>query len=139
MFERITGDSLLQTFMNNPSLFILTQSDTLLVLFAWIGTVLSLVVLLGFANSIIMFILWFGYLSYVNIGQLFYGFGWEIQLCEIGFLAIFMVPLWDWRPFPKRETPLPFIWLIRWFLFRFYLGAGLIKLSGFGIGWVSKW
>jgi hypothetical protein len=128
--ERIAGDSLLQTFMNNPSLFILTQSDTLLVLFAWIGTVLSLVVLLGFANSIIMFILWFLYLSYVNIGQLFYGFGWEIQLCEIGFLAIFMVPLLDWRPFPKRETPLPFIWLIRWFLFRFYLGSGLIKLRG---------
>jgi hypothetical protein len=128
--ERIAQDSLLQTFMSNPSLFVFTHSDPLLVLIAWFGAVLSLAVLFGFANSIILFILWFLYLSYVNVGQLFYGFGWEIQLCEIGFLAIFMVPLLDWRPFPKRETPLPFIWLMRWFLFRFYLGAGLIKLRG---------
>ncbi len=128
--ERIAGESLLQTFMINPSIFVLAHSDMLLVLLAWIGAVLSLVVLLGFANSIIMFILWFLYLSYVNVGQLFYGFGWEIQTCEIGFLAIFLVPLLDWRPFPKRESPLPFIWLIRWFLFRFYLGSGLIKLRG---------
>ncbi len=128
--ERIAEGSLLQSFMNNPSIFVLSQSDTLLVLMAWAGAILSLVVLFGFANSIIMFILWFLYLSYVNVGQLFYGFGWEIQTCEIGFLAIFMVPLLDWRPFPNRETPLPIIWLMRWFLFRFYLGSGLIKLRG---------
>ena len=128
--ERIAGDSLLSTFINNPSLFVFAQSDTLLVLIAWIGAALSLVVLLGYANSIIMFILWFLYLSYVNVGQLFYGFGWEIQIGEVGFLAIFMAPLLDWRPFPNREAPLPFIWLLRWFLFRFYLGSGLIKLRG---------
>jgi hypothetical protein len=128
--ERIAQDSLLQTFIGNPSLFIVTQSDTLLLVVAWFGAGLSLLVLFGFANSIIMFILWFLYLSYVNVGQLFYGFGWEIQLCEIGFLAMFMVPLLDGRPFPKREAPLPFIWLFRWFLFRFYLGAGMIKLRG---------
>jgi hypothetical protein len=128
--ERIATESLLQTFWATPSLFIFTQSDAVLVLVAWIGVVLSLLVLFGIANSVVMFTLWFLYLSYVNVGQLFYGYGWEIQLCEIGFLAIFMVPLLDWRPFPKRETPLLFVWLIRWFLFRFYLGAGLIKYRG---------
>jgi len=128
--ERIAADSTLQTFLSDPSIFIFMQPDWLLVGLAWFGAALSLVVFFGFANSIIMFVLWFLYLSYVNVGQLFYGYGWEIQAGEIGFLAIFMVPLLDWRPFPKREPPLLFIWLIRWFLFRFYLGAGLIKLRG---------
>jgi len=128
--RHISSDAPLQTFLTTPSVFIFTQSDSLLALLAWAGAVLSLVVLFGFANSIILFVLWFLYLSYVNVGQLFYGYGWEIQLCEIGFLAIFMVPVLDGRPFPKTETPLPLVWLIRWFLFRFYLGAGMIKLRG---------
>ena len=29
------------------------------------------------------------YLSFVNVGQTFYGFGWETLLCEVGFFAIF--------------------------------------------------
>ena len=33
--------------------------------------------------------LWLLYLSFVNIGQTFYSFGWEILLCEVGFLTIF--------------------------------------------------
>jgi len=128
--EGVIQGPVLQTFLSHPSLFIFSQSDWLLVGLAWLGAALSLVVLFGFANSILLFALWFLYLSYVNVGQLFYGYGWEIQLGEIGFLAIFMVPLLDWRPFPKTETPLVCIWLMRWFLFRFYLGAGLIKLRG---------
>ena len=35
-------------------------------------------------------LLWVIYLSYVNIGLTFYGFGWESMLLESGFLAIFL-------------------------------------------------
>ncbi len=30
------------------------------------------------------------YLSFVNVGQTFYGFGWETLLLETGFLTIFV-------------------------------------------------
>ena len=115
-------------FWQVPSLFWLGINDTLLVLGAWIGVVLSIVVLFGYANAIILIVLWILYLSYVHIGQLFYGYGWEIQMIETGLLAAFLVPLFDGRPFPKSPTPLPVIWLFRWLLFRVELGTVLIKL-----------
>ena len=34
-------------------------------------------------------LLWLLYLSFVNVGQTFYGFGWETLLCEVGFFTIF--------------------------------------------------
>jgi hypothetical protein len=124
------GESLWQTFYNNPSLFYFFNSDAALLIVAWLGAALALLVLLGYANAIIMFALWILYMSYVNAGQLFYAYGWEIQTLELGFLMIWLTPLIDARPFPKRETPMPIIWLMRFFLFRFYLGSGLIKLRG---------
>ena len=63
-------------------------------------------------------------------GQDWYGYGWEIQLLETGFLAIFLCPLLDGRPFPKREPPVVVLWLFRWLIFRIMLGAALIKLRG---------
>src|SRR5262245_25266595 len=94
------------------------------------GLALSLLVLLGWANAILMALLWALYLSFVHIGQDWYGYGWEIQLLETGFLAVFLCPLVDGRPFPKRPPPAGVIWLYRWLIFRIMLGAGLIKLRG---------
>jgi hypothetical protein len=69
-------------------------------------------------------------MSFVHLGQDWYGYGWEIQLLETGFLAIFLCPLLDMRPFPKREPPMAVIGLFRWLIFRIMFGAGLIKLRG---------
>src|SRR5208282_5035893 len=52
------------------------------------------------------------------------------QLLETGFLGIFLCPLWDGRPFGKREPPIVVIWLFRWLIFRIMLGSALIKLRG---------
>jgi hypothetical protein len=117
-------------FCRLPSLFWLTHSDAALVTTAWVGFVLSCVVLAGYANSILLAILWFLYMSFVHVGQDWYGYGWEIQLLETGFLAIFLCPLLDGRPFPKREPPAVILWLFRWLIFRMMLGAGLIKIRG---------
>src|SRR5438552_651791 len=81
-------------------------SDSVLVFGAWVGAGLALVVLCGFANAILMAALWALYLSFVHVGQLWYSYGWEIQLLETGFLAIFLCPLLDTRPFPRRPPPL---------------------------------
>jgi hypothetical protein len=75
-------------------------------------------------------VLWLLYTSFVNIGQDWYSYGWEIQLLETGFLAMFLCPLLDPRPFPKRPPPVLIIWLFRWLTFRIMFGAGLIKLRG---------
>jgi len=123
-------DSKLDAFSKLPTIFWVYISDNALLFFAFVGVILSLIVLFGYANSIIMFVLWILYMSFVHIGQLWYGFGWEIQLLETGFLAIFFVPFWDYRPFPKTAPPTLIIWLFRWLTFRIYLGSGLIKIRG---------
>ncbi len=117
-------------FLQVPSLFWLDVSDRVLVATACLGVGLSLLVLAGLANAVLMAVLWALYLSFVHIGQDWYGYGWEIQLLETGFLAIFLCPLLDPRPFPRRPPPAAVLWLYRWLIFRIMLGAGLIKLRG---------
>jgi len=117
-------------FIRVPSLFWFAHSDAVLQLAAWAGFALSCVVAAGYANAIVMAVLWALYMSVVHVGQDWYGYGWEIQLLETGFLAIFLCPLLDGRPFPKREPPRVMIWLFRWLIFRIMLGAALIKLRG---------
>jgi hypothetical protein len=117
-------------FRHYPSLFWLDASDPLLSRLAWTGLALSVPVALGYANAILLIVLWALYMSFVHVGQVWYGYGWEIQLLETGFLAIFLCPLIDPRPFPSRPPPTVVIWLFRWLIFRIMLGAGLIKMRG---------
>src|SRR5438045_5377987 len=113
-----------------PTVFWLGISDHGMSMFAWVGFGLSLVVVAGYANAIIVAVLWAMYMSIVHIGQIWYGYGWEIQLLETGFLSIFLCPLIDARPFPRCRPPILVIWLFRWLGFRIMIGAGLIKLRG---------
>ncbi|GAB2451513.1 membrane protein [Hymenobacter qilianensis] len=117
-------------FLRLPSLFWLGHSDAALLTAAWVGFVLSCVVVAGYANALLLAVLWFLYMSFVHVGQEWYGYGWEIQLTETGFLAIFLCSLLDLRPFPRYAPPMPVIILFRWLAFRIMLGAGLIKLRG---------
>jgi len=128
--ERVGQGTNLESFWNLPTLFWFHISDSALVIFSLIGIILSFILLIGYANIPLLFALWFLYMSFIKIGQLFYGYGWEIQLLETGFLALFFVPLWEYKPFPKLSPPMPIIWLFRWLAFRIYLGAGLIKIRG---------
>jgi len=131
-FQQVTahfGDSL-SGFMALPSLFWWNCSDTMLRVVPWIGVVISCVVLAGYANALMMTVLWFLYVSIVHVGQDWYGYGWEIQMSETGFLCIFLCPLLDARPFPLRPPPIQIIFLFRWLIFRIMLGSALIKLRG---------
>ncbi|HTI60074.1 lipase maturation factor family protein [Mucilaginibacter sp.] len=117
-------------FVRLPSVFWLWHSDAALLTVAWLGFALSLVVVMGYANAPVLGVLWFLYMSIVHAGQDWYGYGWEIQLTETGFLAIFLCPLLDMRPFPRRAPPFMIIVLFRWLIFRIMLGSGLIKFRG---------
>jgi hypothetical protein len=130
--ERLgAGQSSLSAFFHWPTLFWLNASDTAFRVGACVGLALSLALLCGLANVPMLAALWLLYMSFVHAGQVFYGYGWEILLLETGFLAIFLVPLWQPWPFP-RDTPPPkvVVVLLRWLIFRVMLGAGLIKLRG---------
>ncbi|KAI7796889.1 putative lipase maturation factor 1-like [Triplophysa rosa] len=87
-------------------------------------TISSFVLLMGRANMIIMGLLWILYHSVVNVGQLWYSFGWESQLLETGFLGIFLCPLWSLAQMPRGCPPsLISIWTFRWLIVRIMLGA----------------
>jgi hypothetical protein len=113
-----------------PSLFHWRYSDRLAMLLAALGALVSTGLLVGLPQAgppwvtmACFALLWALYLSFVNAGQVFYGFGWESLLLEAGFLAIFL-----------GSGELAPSWLVllafRWLLVRVELGAGLIKLRG---------
>ncbi len=113
-----------------PMVFWFNCSDTCLQIVPWLGVVLAAFLLAGYGNALTMTVMWFLYMSIVNVGQDWYGYGWEIQMIETGFLGIFLCPLLDPRPFPSRPSPLPVIFLFRWLIFRIMIGSALIKLRG---------
>ena len=117
-------------FRSAPSLFHRHYSDRFFAAVAWAGAALAAAVLAGAADAVplgaalgLWTVLWALYLSIVNVGQLWYGFGWESLLLETGFLAVFL---------GNAETapPVLVLWLVRWLLFRVEFGAGLIKWRG---------
>jgi len=119
-----------QSFWRTPSLFHLRYSDRLFATVAWSGAALSAAVVAGAADlvplwaAMLMWLtLWVLYLSIVNVGQTWYGFGWESLLLETGFLAIFLGN-------DRTAPPVLILWLARWLLFRVEFGAGLIKMRG---------
>src|ERR1044071_6046701 len=122
-------------FRSSPSLFYFIPKDYAFRAAAWLGIGLSIIALSslpqrlgpqhfgGAVSAAVWAALWVLYLSFVNIGQTFYGFGWETLLCEVGFFTIFA----------GSSSMTPNMWLIyiwRWILFRLMFGAGLIKLRG---------
>jgi hypothetical protein len=117
-------------FLRTPSVFHLGYTDTRLRLVAVVGAVLAAAVLYGLPQQAplpVTMLCWFGlwalYLSIVNVGGTFYGFGWETLLLEAGFLAIFLGNA-------SVAPPWPVILGFRWLAFRVEFGAGLIKLRG---------
>ena len=118
------------SFWNAPGLFQLYYSDRAAAVLAWIGALLSLGAVSGLSemygtpvSAAVWALLWLLYISFVNVGQTFYSFGWESLLLETGFLAIFLGA-------PHTAPPTVVIWLMRWVLFRLMFGAGLIKIRG---------
>jgi hypothetical protein len=116
-------------FRESPSLFYLFPRDVAFTLAAWLGIVLSVLLVSGMAsrytwsNIASWAAVYLLYLSFVNVGQTFYAFGWESILLEACFFAIF---LGGSQAIPQVIP----VWLFRWLLFRIMFGAGLIKLRG---------
>lgn len=86
----------------------------------------AFICIVGSANVPILLVLWICQRSLMSVGNVWYGYGWEVQLAELGFHALFAVPLLSLDPIwagPSRIV----MWTLRWHLFRIMMGAGLIK------------
>ena len=117
-------------FRQAPSLFQLHYSDRFFAAVCWAGVALAAALAAGLADlvplwaSMLLWALpWALQVSILNVGQTWYGFGWESLLAEVGFLAIFVGNA-------HTAPPVLIMWLLRWLIFRLEFGAGLIKMRG---------
>ena len=113
-----------------PTLFSWRYSDRLLRAVCVTGLAIAALLVLGLPQQgppwvplLAYLTLWLLYMSVVNVGQTFYGFGWEMLLLEAGFTAAFL---------GSDQTPPPrtILILLAWLLFRLEFGAGMIKIRG---------
>ncbi|WP_205875976.1 lipase maturation factor family protein [Mycobacterium camsae] len=118
-----------RSFWRAPSIFHLHYSDRLFAGVSWFGAAVAAAMVAGldlvplWAAMLMWLTLWVLYLSIVNVGQTWYGFGWESLLLETGFLMVFLGN-------GQVAPPVLVLWLVRWLLFRVEFGAGLIKMRG---------
>jgi hypothetical protein len=116
--------------LRRPTLFRWRYSDGLLRWVCAAGLVVSALLVAGIPQQgppwvpLIAFLaLWLLYMSIVNVGQTFYGFGWEMLLLEAGFTVAFLGS-------DQTDPPRTILILIVWLVFRLEFGAGMIKIRG---------
>ncbi|MFJ6114520.1 lipase maturation factor family protein [Agrococcus sediminis] len=113
-----------------PSIFRWHYSDSLLRILCLVCIAIALALVAGLPQlgppwlpMLAFLALWIVYLSILPIGQVFYGFGWELLLCEAGFLVAFLGS-------NATAPPTLAVLLIVWLVFRLEFGAGMIKIRG---------
>ena len=116
--------------LSRPTLFRWRYSDGLLRGVCAAGLVVSSLLVAGIPQlgppwvPLIAFLgLWLLYMSIVNVGQTFYGFGWEMLLLEAGFTVAFLGS-------DQTDPPRTILILEAWLVFRLEFGAGMIKIRG---------
>jgi len=90
----------------------------------------ALLLLLGAAQPLTLFVCWLLYLSLSIAGQVFLQFQWDLLLLETGLLAVLLAPA-TLRPKLPRNEGEPshlVVWLLRWLMFRLMFQSGLVKL-----------
>ncbi|MCW4386359.1 lipase maturation factor family protein [Salinibacterium sp. SYSU T00001] len=118
------------SFRQSPSIFHWRYSDRMLRLVCLVGALAAASVVVGLPQLgppwvplLVFLLMWALYLSIVNVGQTFYGFGWESLLLEAGFIVAFLGS-------SQSPPPLPIIVACWWLVFRLEFGAGMIKMRG---------
>lgn len=116
-----------QAYTIVPTIFWFKSTDLFLQLVCWSGVFFSVLLLIGFAQPLMLIVLWMLYLSLSSVCRDFLSFQWDVLLLEAGFLAIFMSPLRIMSARFSQPTAL-ILFLQRWLLFRLMFSSGVAKL-----------
>ncbi|MGB9080251.1 MAG: lipase maturation factor family protein [Desulfuromonadaceae bacterium] len=110
-----------------PSIFWFNTSDSFITGAAGMGVFLSILLACGIATPLALILLWLIYLSFTSLGQEFLSYQWDALILETGFMTIFL-PL---------AIPAPSLVCLayQFFIFRFMLSAGVVKLSSGDPNW----
>jgi lipase maturation factor 1 len=119
-----------------PTLCWFTASDGFIKLQCALGTGLAVMLILGVAPAICLFLLWLIYLSLSTVCGEFLAFQWDNLLLQAGFLAIFLAPL-QFRPglWRQAQPSRLMVWLMRWLLFQLMFESGWVKLASGDPSW----
>lgn len=110
-----------------PTLFWLNCSDKMLMGVVFLGTFLSILLMLGIFPALLLILLYILYLSIITAGQDFLSFGWEGFLLEVSVHAFFI---------SLSAIPNSVIWFsVYLLLIRFHFFAGFVKLQSGDRNW----
>ena len=123
-------------FLTWPTLCWFSTSDLFLHALCVIGVLLSLLLIVGVLPIVGLGLIWLIYLSLSVIGQIFFGFQWDVLLLETAFLAMFFAPR-EVRPrwFSRRSPPATGRWLLWLLLFKLMFLSGVTKLLSGDVSW----
>ena len=110
-----------------PSLFWFNTSDSFITGCAVTGVLLSILLASGISTLPALILLWLLYLSFASMGQEFLSYQWDALLLETGFMTIFL-------PLVTPAPPLVCL-AYQFFIFRFMLSAGVVKLASGDPNW----
>jgi lipase maturation factor 1 len=128
----------LSSFYQLPTIFWLGDSDFMLLTVITLGTLVSLLALIGYGGATAFLLAWFLYLSLVCVGEPFLNFQWDGLLLEVTFLAVLLSP-WQLNRWPSKNFQPSFLarWLILLLLFRLMFFSGVVKLSSGDPTWAN--
>ncbi len=131
--------TILNKFIQLPSLFWFNASDKFLFAACFLGIVLSLNLMVrrdknkfDIVEFVSLLILYLLYLSFVNVSRDFLSFQWDILLLETGFLTA-LFALGKTNEFAVKV----FTWLFRFLLFKLMFMSGLVKLYTHDPNWAN--
>lgn len=124
------------SFFSIPTIFLLGQSNIMIKFVCGLGAVFALLLSLKILPFVSACVVWFCYLSFVNIGQPFLSFQWDILLLEAGFLLLFLTP--HKLKLPKHFSVSSWVLIaIKMLLFKLVFTSGLVKILSGDSTWTS--
>ena len=122
--------------INVPSIFWLNSSDLFLHIICFAGILGSICLTLGIFPLLNAILVWFFYLSFVNVGFPFLNFQWDVLLLEAGFLLLFIIPrkkIWSYSD--QVSSSKLAILAFRLLLFKLLFTSGLVKVFSGDAAW----
>ena len=123
-----------------PTILWLSQTDLWLDMVLCVGTVSSILLLIGFVPHISIAISWVCYLSVSSVSEPFLNFQWDILLLEVYLLSVFFVP---WKIYDDRKnihSPSALgKWLLWLLIIKLMFESGLVKFTFFAPDGSNTW